>query len=164
MATVAGAPRLRDTVGFDVQSPDGALGNVEEIWLGSTDEPRALVVCTRDGSRALLLDDDVVAVDREHRWVVVRPRPDLLELDAPRLDGAPNGRLAASWATTGVVVHPEPPRRLTNLGRVVPRAPNVGERPLWQLVAILYVSVALIVLAVVGLVFLVSELVSGAPY
>jgi hypothetical protein len=164
MATVVGAHRLRDTVGFDVQSPDGSLGTVEEVWLGPADEPAALAVCTRDGTRALLLDEEVAAVDRDHRWVVVGLRPDLLELDAPRLNGSPDGRLAASWTTTGAVVHPEPARRLPDLHRVVPHAPNVGERPLWQLVAILYSALTLIVLAVVGLVLLVSWLVGGAPY
>jgi hypothetical protein len=76
---------------------------------------------------------------------------------------SPDGSLAASWATTGAVVHPEPPRRRSALRLVLPHS-AVAERPLWQLIAILYTGVSLVVLFVISLVFLVSWLVGGAPY
>jgi hypothetical protein len=165
MATVVDRHELHDTLDFVVESAEGDLGRVEEVWLGPADEPQALAVRLRDGSRALLLAQDVIAVDREHRWVVVDPSPELLELDAPRLDGDGSGRLAASWTTTGAVVHPEPPQPLAGLHRRLSRhVPRAAERPLWQLIAILYTSLTVIVLAVVGLVFLVSWLAGGAPY
>jgi heme/copper-type cytochrome/quinol oxidase subunit 2 len=95
--------------------------------------------------------------------VVVRPNPELLELAAPRLDRSRGGKLAASSATTGVIVHPEPPQRLSALRLVRPH-PAVAERPLWQLIAITYTGVSLVVLLVIALVFLVSWLAAGAPY
>jgi hypothetical protein len=163
MVTVVDPRGLRDTVDYAVESADGAIGRVEEIWLGPGDEPEALAVRTKDGARALLLDEDVVAVDREHRWVVVAPHPELLELDAPRLDGSDGGKLAASWATTGAVVRIEPTRSLPDLRLALPR-PAIAERPLWQLVAILYASITFVVVGVIALVFFVSWLVGGAPY
>src|SRR2546428_8109428 len=103
MATAVVTRVLGDTEDFVVESADGPIGRVEEIWLGPTDEPQALAVRMKAGNHALLLDQDVLAVDREHRWVVVRPNPELLELAAPRLDRSRDGKLAASWATTGAV-------------------------------------------------------------
>jgi hypothetical protein len=168
MATVARPRGLHGTEDFAVESPDGAIGRVEEIWLGPTDEPRALAVRTSDGSHALLLDEDVLSVDRDRRWVVVRAQPELLELSPPRLapsDGDHSASLAASWSTTGALVHPAPPARLGGLRRRMRRTnPRVAERPLWQLVAILYGSVAFIVAFVVALVFVVARIVTGAPY
>jgi hypothetical protein len=110
MTTLVHTTDLQDTEGFDLESADGAIGRVEEIWLGPGEEPQALVIRRSDGSRALLLDEDVVAVDREHYWVVVGPHQGLLELDAPKLEST-GGLPAASWATTGAVIHPQPPSR-----------------------------------------------------
>ncbi len=81
MTTLVHTTDLHDTEGFDLESADGAIGRVEEIWLGPGEEPQALAIRMTDGSRALLLDEEVVAVDREHHWVVVGPHPELLELD-----------------------------------------------------------------------------------
>jgi len=163
MATVIRTSDLRGTERYAVESADGEIGRVEEVWLGPHEEPQALAVCMADGRRALLLAEDVAAVDREHRWVVVGLDPGLLELDAPRLESS-SGRPAASWATTGAVVHPERLSRPGMLRAVRRRAPNVAERPLWQLVATLYGAIALIVVFAIALVFVVSWAVGGAPY
>jgi hypothetical protein len=154
---------LEDTEGFDLESDGGAIGRVEEIWLGPAEEPRALAIRMTDGGRALLLGEEVVAVDREHHWVVVGTHPGLLELDAPRLEST-GGRPAASWVTTGAVIHPEPRSTPEVLQAFRRRMPNMDERPLGQLVVTLYAAVALIVVFVVALVFVVSWIVAGHPY
>ncbi len=155
---------LRGTEDYAVETPDGSIGRVEEIWLGPGGNPRALALRTSDGGHALLFDEDVVTVDREHRWVVVGEHPTLLELAPPELV-PDDGRVAARWETTGALVHPEPTMRLAGFRAAVQRhAPHIAGRPLWQLVAILYGAVTLIVVFGVGLVFLVSWIVSGAPY
>ena len=163
MTTLVHTTDLHDTEGFDLESVDGAIGRVEEIWLGPGEEPQALAIRMTDGSGALLFDEDVVAVDREHHWVVVGPHPELLELDAPRL-GSTGGRPVAFWATTGAVIHPEPPSTPGVLQAFRRRVPNMDERPLWQVVAALYAAVALIVVFVVALVFVVSWIAVGHPY
>src|SRR5438067_5320561 len=99
MTAIQGS-RLSASDGFLVESADRQVGWVEEVWLGDDDEPRALAVQTVDGRHALLLDEHVEAVEREQRWVVVRPQQALLELDAPRVREM-NGRIVASWRTTG---------------------------------------------------------------
>jgi hypothetical protein len=162
MAAVA--QELRDTEEYEVETPDGSIGRVEEIWLGPAGDPQAVAVRTTDGTHALLLDEDVVTVDREHGWVVVGEHPTLLELAAPRVVSR-DGRVAAQWATTGTVVHPEPSARLAGFRTAAHHhAPHLGARPLWQQIAILYVAVALIVLVVVALVFLVAWAATGSPY
>jgi hypothetical protein len=162
MAT--GALELRETENYAVETPAGAIGRVEEVWLDPAGKPRALAVRTSDGGHALLRDEDVVTVDREHGWVVVGEEPALLELAPPQLV-SDDGRVAARWETTGTVVHPAPAVRLAGLRAALhPHAPELAGRPLWQLVAILYGAVTLIVVLGIGLVFLVSWVVSGAPY
>jgi hypothetical protein len=161
MPATAHAGNLCGTEDYVVESADGAVGRVEEVWLGDTAEPRALVVRMKDGRHALLLDEDVLTVDREHRWVVVGSEPALLELDAPRLASS-DGRLVASWSTTGAVVHPEPRSRPSGLLQAA-RAPR-AERPLWQQIVMLYAAVGLVVALVIALVFASAWVVSGAPY
>jgi hypothetical protein len=164
MTTLVHTTDLHDTEGFDLESADGAIGRIEEIWLGPGEEPQALAIRMTDGSRALVLDEDIVAVDRDHHWVVVGPHPELLELDAPRLE-LTGGRPAASWATTGAVIRPEPLSTPGVLQAFRRRVPNrTAGRPLWQLVATLYAAVALIVVFVVALVFVVSWIAVGHPY
>ena len=163
MTTLVHTTDLHDTDGFELEFADGGIGRVEEIWLGPGEEPQALAIRMTAGSRALVLDEDIVAVDREHHWVVVGPHPELLELDAPRLEST-GGRPAASWATTGAVIHPEPPSTPGVLQAFRRRVPNMDERPLWQLVATLYGAVALIVVFVVALVFVASWIAVGHPY
>lgn len=141
---------LRNADGWVVESPYGDVGEVEEVWVDG-DGPCALAVRVKDGRRALLLDCDVVALDPEHRWVVVPEEAHLLELDAPRLrtDGAP----AASWTTTGneVAITPAGP----SVGRAKERV-AAHERPLWEQLAILYAGLFVIVVFVIALVFAVA--------
>jgi hypothetical protein len=148
---------LRTTDGYVVESPHGDVGCVEEIWLDGG-RPRGLAVRLEDGRRALLRERDVLTVDREHHWVVVPDDARLLELAVPRLesDGA---RLSNSWATTGEVVPaftPPPPKKRASLRRAAPRA--AVERPLWQLVLILYAGLVVIVATVIALAFAVPLL------
>lgn len=160
---------LRASDGFRVESPRGRLGVVEEVWIGETGEPQALAVRTVDGHHALVLAEDVEAVLPDQEQIVVA-EPTLLELEPPRLDcdgGA--RRLSASWTTTGEVLPlPEPGTRLRlpfATARMDAAAPDVFvERPLWQMVAILYGSIALIALIVVALAFLIPLLVVGHAY
>jgi hypothetical protein len=160
--------QLADTDGFLVESPAGAIGRVEQVWLGERDEPCALAVQTIDGRHALLLGEDVVTVDREQRWVVVPPEPMLLELAPTRLTGASGvgrgARLSAAWATTGSAL-PELARGRWRWPRHQhPTQPATGEEdwPLLQALILLYASLALIVAAVITLAFLVARLVTGA--
>src|SRR5437588_736060 len=145
MATVTRRnERLRGTDGFLVESPDGDVGLVEEIWLDAADEPQALAVRTPDGRHALLPGEVVLAVDRDHRWVVVPERPELLEL---RCTGS------TSWVPTGasLVGEARPPWRwpawlslphlLPRLG--VPSPADESDRPVWRSVVLLYASLAL---------------------
>jgi hypothetical protein len=161
MATLTTTRKLHEALDFVVESADGELGRVEEIWLGPDEEPQAVAVRMNDGNRVLLLDEDVEAVDRERRWVVARPGADLLELEFPRLAARdPEGHLAASWSTTGSVVHPHEPTPVP-AGR---RSRLTTDRPLWQVVALLYTSVGFVVVLVVALVFVISRLVEGSAY
>jgi hypothetical protein len=175
MATVAETrARLRETDGFVVESSDGDVGWVEEVWVGEANEPRALAVRTADGQHGLLLGEDVLAVDRENRWVVVPPEPILLALDVPRLTTIHGRgeaiRLAASWTTTGALLTISPRRhRLWRLPsrRSEPTPPvptESSERPLWQAVVVLIASLALIVAFTITLAFVVARLVTGAAY
>jgi hypothetical protein len=146
---------LRNADGYMVESPHGDVGEVEEVWLDH-DDPCALAVRFKDGRRALLLSRDVVAVDREHHWVVVPEEAQLLELDAPRLrDG---GTPAASWSTTGnvVAIAPRAGEQVAVPRRAEPT--TAAERPLWQTVAILYVALLVIVVFVTALAFTVALL------
>ncbi len=163
---------LRASDGFRVETPRGKLGVVEEVWVGEDGSPQALAVRTIDGRHALLLTEEIAAVHPDEEQIVVE-EPTLLELEAPRLDGdrgnGSRAHLSASWATTGDVLPlPEPPTRLhlpfANT-RLDAAAPNVFvERPLWQMVAILYGSVALLVVLLIGVTFLVAALVGGHAY
>jgi hypothetical protein len=168
MAAIAGEDqRLVETDGFVVESSDGDVGLVEEVWLGEANEPHALAVRTSEGRHGLLLGEDVLAVDRENHWVVVSPETVLLELGAPRLqttqgeDGAT--RQTASWTTTGDVVPLAPPPRRrwrfpVRLSRLV------GEDQLPRAVAVLLTSIVLLVALVLALAFLVARLLTGAAY
>src|SRR5690242_5517480 len=135
------AVALRGTEDYAVETPAGEIGRVEEV------REEALAVLTTDGTHALLREQDVIAVDREHRWVVVDEQAPLIE------------------PTTGGTVYAEPVDPLADVRAVFRRhAPHLAERPLWQLVAILYGALTLIVCAGVGLVFLIAWLTTGAPY
>jgi hypothetical protein len=162
---------LRTSEGFRVEAPRGRVGVVEEVWVGEDGAPKALAVRTVDGRHALLLTDEVAAVHPDEEQVVVE-EPVLLELAAPQLDGSSadgGARLSASWATTGAVLRlPEPRPRLRlpfANAHLEAAAPSVFvERPFWQIVAILYGAIAVLVGLVIGLTFLVAALVGGHAY
>lgn len=152
---------LRACEGFRVEAAEGAIGWVEEVWLGRSDEPEALAIRTTEGRRALLPADDVEALDSEYGWVVTGPAPRLLELDAPRVDGA----MAASWRTTGKVLPVPPPPGLVDrvLRRSGPRRRS-EERPIWQVVSVLYSVLVLLIAAFMALAFLIAYVVTGSAY
>lgn len=166
------SPRLYDTDGFLVESPAGDLGWVEEVWLGDGGEPKAVAVRTADGRHGLLLDEDIVSVDREQRWVVVPEEPKLLELGAPRIapESSSRGALAALWATTGsaLTVTPRPhrlwhvPYRPAEPRPAIPR--RKAERPVWQGVALLLATIALLVAFTITLAYTIADLVTGGAY
>jgi hypothetical protein len=169
MSTLAEAhERLRETDGFVVESPAGDIGWVEEVWLGEEGWPRALAVRTGDGRHGLLRDEDVVAVDREKRWVVVPEEPTLLALEAPRLSASDG--LVASWRATDerLAVTPRP-RHLWHVpyrpAEPAPPARAKGvERPLWQGVAALLVTIAVLVALTITLAYVIARLVTGTAY
>jgi len=165
MATVLRHSRaLRACEGFQVETPGRRIGTVEEIWLGPHDEPAALAVRTHDGCHGLLLLEDVAVASAETRTVVMERGARLLELRPPRLDPDDGAPVHASWATTGETLEvPPPPGRLERAGLRHAPAEHV-ERPLWATIALLYVSLAVVVGVVLGLVFVVSWLAAGQPY
>src|SRR3954452_23210715 len=108
-SVAAGTRELRDTEEYAVETPAGEIGRVEEV------RPGALAVLTTDGSHALLDGADVIAVDRQDRWLVVGKPPARLEL------------------ATGGIVRPEPIDRLAGIrASLRQHAPHVADRPLWQ--------------------------------
>jgi hypothetical protein len=172
VAVVPEDPRLYDTEGFVVESSEGDLGWVEEVWVGDANEPRALAVRTAEGRHGLLLGAEVLAVDRENHWVVVPPRPALLELARPRLvsegGGGSETAISASWATTGEVLHvagrAPRPWRLPFWRRRRASGMTDQEPQLWRAVTVLLTSIALLVALVIALAFVVARLVTGAAY
>jgi hypothetical protein len=173
MATVPRA-RLVGCDGFRVESAEGLLGWVEETWLGPEREPAALAVRTVDGRRALLLVDELERAVPESCFVVARPGARLLELDVPRVEVERVGRtpvVSASWTTTGETLEaPASPgvlaRALLALRpwRLAPPPRSDAERPLLQLVAILYTAVTVLVVLVIALAFLVAWIAAGRAY
>jgi hypothetical protein len=173
MATVP-MESLLECDGFRIESPDGLLGWVEETWLGPGCEPTALAVRTVDGRRALLVARELDRVVPESGFLVVRRGARLLELDVPRVelepaDGAPV--VSASWRTTGETLEPPTPPGI--LGRtwlafrpwrLAPPPRNEAERPLLELVAILYTVVAVLVMLVIALAFLIAWIAAGRAY
>jgi hypothetical protein len=168
MDAVEQLERLAGTDGFVVESSEGELGWVEEVWVGDGNEPRALAVCTGDGKRGLILAKDVLAVDRDNDWVIVRPQPELLELSAPRLALVDDGTVAASWATTGQTIVPTPARLPKSVRRHAAHVADAGpvrtEPPMWKTLTTMYVGIAVLAVCMMGLAFLIAKLVTGAAY
>jgi hypothetical protein len=165
MGAAAASTRLHGTDGYVVETAAGDVGWVEELWLGEEDEPRAVAVRTSDGRHGLLLDEQVLAVDRENHWIVVPPEPTLLELDAPRIV-ADGSTPSASWTTTGAEF-PAPARRrrvLPALRRAAPSLTARKEWPLWRSVATLLASIAFLVALTITLAYVIAWLVTGAAY
>jgi hypothetical protein len=162
MATIT-RERLRGCDGFRIETDAGLIGWVEETWLGPASEPAALAVRAVDGRRALLLADDVDAILEEAETVIVHGEPRLLELEAPRIAGA-RLPVSASWSTTGALI--EPPRapgflRRLLLGRrpwrLGPPPGSWTERPLWQVILLLYAGIILLAALVMTLAFSVAQ-------
>jgi hypothetical protein len=162
---------LRDCDGFWVESPEGRVGFVGDVWLGPGDEPKAFAVRTTEGRHGLLLADDVLALSPEDETVVLRPGATLLELQPPRLGGYAErpAPITAFWATSGATLSLPPggnsgiPRRRAARPRSVGPA-LATERPIWATIAVLYLSLALIVAVVIGLAFLIAWLIAGQAY
>jgi hypothetical protein len=162
--------------GFRVESPNGPVGWVEEVWLGRPNEPSAFALRLFDGRHGLLTDADVVAVLPEDALVVTGPDPAMLELGPPRVErwSTANGHvdLTATWSTTGAVI--ELPRRSPSRLRaaVLARRPWLlrptrregEERPLWQTLILLYAGLAFLVLLVISLAFVIARLLTGTAY
>lgn len=174
MLSTALIGELLHCVGFQVESPSGPVGFVEEVWLGPEDEPTALALRTVEGRRGLLLADEVSTVVSEYQWVVIRPEATLLELEPPRLSGAPETtapHLTAQWATTGTslpVRQRVKPRRLAlRLWRRAPKAMPATpppEQPIWRTIAVLYGALALTVGLIIAIAFVIAQLVAGRAY
>jgi len=159
--------------GFRVDSPEGRLGVVEEVWLGQGGEPAALAVRQPNGRRGLLLAADVRAILYADRLVSAAPRARLLELDAPRLEELPAGggapRLAASWRTTGALLPgPRAPRPLSRLfglsGRAETKPAAALERPIWRTVLVLYAVITLLAAGLMAAAFLAALAATGHAY
>ena len=161
---------LGESEGYSVETPEGAIGWVEEVWLGERREPRALAMRTVDGTRALLLAEQVAAVDHEHGWVVVGDDPHLRELDPPRLTQTRDGRLTASWTTNGNTL--ERPATVARLPLAVRlrsaparrQSATEAEWPLWKVVAILYSTIAVLLTLMLTLAFTIAWAVTGTAY
>jgi hypothetical protein len=167
------AIELRNAEGFLVESSDGDLGWVEEVWLDDEDEPRALALQTLDGRHALLRAEDVLAVEPEQRWVVVRPEQELLELDAPRVRTG-NGGTVAYWGTTGAILRaPSEPRwhvpHLPHRGphdhpRLAAASRRIRRWPPWVAIGALYGGLGFIIASFIALAFVIAWLITGRPY
>jgi hypothetical protein len=168
------ARELRNADGFLVESSAGDVGWVEEVWLDNEDVPRALALQILDGRHALLRAEDVLAVEPEQRWVVVRPEQELLELDAPRVRSS-NGTILASWRTTGALLRaPSEPRwhmplYLPHRGsrghpRVAAASRRIQRWPPWLAIGALYLALACIIGLFIAFAFLIAHLVTGQSY
>jgi hypothetical protein len=171
VATVA-QDRLRGCDGFRVESEEGLLGWIEETWIGPAREPTALAVRTIDGRRGLLVAGAVAAAVPERKLIVVGHDQRLLELDVPQVDIASVDGVAvisASWTTTGEMLEPPPPPGHLQCAllalrpwRLAPPPTPEEERPLWQLMALLYAALALVVALVIAFAILAAHLAAGS--
>jgi hypothetical protein len=143
--------RLRDYDGFRIEAPRGVIGWVEETWLGPSGEPTALAVRAFDGPGAGLLELDV------------------LRLQTVERDGATPSLVSAAWRTTGAVLDLPPAlgpvRRALLAVRAgyVTSAPPAGpaERPLWQIVGLLYLGSVALAAVVMALAFMAADVFAG---
>ncbi len=154
MATV-----VLDCDGFCVEGADGAIGWVEETWLGAEDEAAALAVHLVDGRRGLLLLDDVECIVRERECVRARAGAPILELGAPHLVG--DG--TASWETTGELVDAPAASSDQAVRQLRPWKLRPAHSE-WRPIAIMFPALALIIAFEIGLMFTVAYLVTGRAY
>jgi hypothetical protein len=156
--------------GFEVLTSRGFVGWVEETWLDAHENPTAFALRISDGRRGLMIADSVEDCVRERRSLLVSSDVRVLELEPPHIHAG--GPLVATWRPTGEAIElPEPPGPvhhavLDRLHRpVVPTpAPSPGERPLWQILAILYSCLGVIALTLVGVDFLIAYFSTGRAY
>jgi hypothetical protein len=161
---------LAATDDFRVLSTEGTIGRVEEIWLGTLEEPIAVAVRLIDGRRGLLLASEVAAVSPEDESVTIASDGRLLRLDPPHLADAGDGTVTASWRAGNATL--ELPHPAGRLHEVVSWSPGVApiralqrRRPLWKTLAMVFAALALIVCTLIGLDFLIAYLVAGKlPY
>jgi hypothetical protein len=151
---------LRLADGLAVESLQGRLGEVEEVWLGPDDEPQALVVQRRDGRRGLLLADGVASVEPEEGAVFARPGHRLFELAAPKMTA--DSRLTASWTAADNPLPPLEQQRSRLLPRLHMPDATPSEQPLWKQIAILYVGIGIVVCVVMLLAFLIAWAWTGS--
>ena len=158
--------QLASCDGFTVESADGCLGWVEETWLDEAGHPAALALRTSDGRRALLLADEVQAVDPDAQEVFVARGAALRGLEPPRLQTL-GGEPSALWGTFGSIEEPA-----TAPAHAVPAAPALaaartgtrpGARPLWHIVAFAFGCLALLIGVEIALAFGIAILVTGSP-
>lgn len=148
---------VRNCSGYRVSGPDGAIGWVEEIWLGEAGEPAGVAVELRDGRRVFLPVDSVQDVSAGDRTVTVRPGARLLQLELPHLvmDGA-GGPVSATWRTTGV------PIDAGDAAVAEPVAqPEQIARPIWRDVATLYGFLGVLAAVLIAVDFVVAWAVTG---
>ncbi len=129
---------LVESDGFDVVALEGSLGTVEEVWFGEDDQPSALVVRLPDGQRGLLEVSDVMSTDIDAAQVHVSGDAHIHRLE---------------W-------HPAPepvPQVVTG------PAPQIRKLPVFQSIAMMLGTLALIVCTLIGLDFLFAYLVGGGP-
>lgn len=156
--------------GFEVLTPRGFIGWVEETWLDHRENPTAFALRFSDGRRGLLIAEAVEDCIRERRSLLVSSDVRVLELEPPHIDA--NGALAATWRPTGEAIElPEPPGPvhhavIDRLHRPVVQTPPTrpAERPLWEILAVLYSCLALLALTLVGVDFLVAYIATGRAY
>ena len=156
---------LAGSDGYRVLSADDQLGWVEELWLGADDEPVAAVVRLADERRGLLVAEDVAAAAPAELSLSLASDARLIRLDPPHVEQA-DGPSSATWRATGELLQlpaerphaaPAPP------GRPEAAQPAHRERPVWMMIATLYLVLGGIVGFVIGLDILLAYLVAGSP-
>ena len=160
MATVA---QLQTCDGFTVESHAGCLGWVEETWLGADGHPAALAVRTSDGRRALLLAEEVLAVDPDAQEVLVGEDADLRALEPPRLTSADTATWHATeehLTTTAAAAHAAPEAPALAAARA---ATFHRDRAVWRAIALALGCIATLVAFEIGLAFGIAYLVTGNP-
>jgi hypothetical protein len=156
--------------GYRVYGDGNVRGSVEEIWVGTWDEPTAVVVRLLDGRRGLLLASDIAGVWPSSRFLTIAETGRLLQLEPPHLEPDEDGteNFAASWRTSGDVLELAGPG---HFDRLMPDAlrssrgatAQEDERPLWKSLAGLYLGVAAIIMVLIALDILFSYFVTGSP-